>query len=194
MRLRSVSLVGLLALLGSACSTRPLAPEPKPLPARQVARQEPATPPHERIDSDELLRFGAHLAQATPAERKTICRDLLKREREHADPGLRLQLMVGRTLSKSCGDVATVLKWVSAIPSDRIAEDSVRWLIARDSAVLKEMRRLERAASQAPRTRKSSRVQASPTQAQQDETARLRQKLEEIRAIERQLDGDEARD
>ncbi|WP_139556988.1 hypothetical protein [Methylotetracoccus oryzae] len=190
---RTLSLIGLLALLGSACSTRPVQPEPLAAPARPVAKQAPATP-HERIDSDELLRFGAHLAQATPPERKTLCRDLLKREREHADPVLQLKLMVGRTLSRSCGDIAAVLKWVSGIPSDHIAEDRLRWLIARDSAVLREMRRLERAASQAPRTRRSARVQGRPTQAQQDETARLRQKLEEIRAIERQLDGDEVRD
>jgi hypothetical protein len=200
MRLYTGSLIGMLALLlGSGCSTRTVAPEPRPPPATQAAKQT-SDIPYERNDisvditSDELLRFGANLAQAPLAERKSICRDLLKRERARADLGLELHLMVGRTLSRSCGDVATVLKWVSAIPSDRIPEDRLRWLIARDSAVLKEMQRLGRATSQVSRTRKVSRAQCPPAQPQQEETVKLRQKLEEIRAIERQLDGEEARD
>lgn len=184
MRWPIASLLGALALLSHGCSTQRADLVAKPVPAKPTAEQ--PSVPYLRVDSDELLRFGADLANATNTQRKTICRDLLQRERERAQPGLALHLLIGRTLSKSCGDIATVLRWVAAIPPDTLRDDRVRWLIAKEQAVLKEMQRLTRAAASAARTPKTARTDCP--QPQQDEAQRLRQKLDEIRAIERQLD------
>lgn len=186
MRRLTASVIGALALLGHACSAQRADPRPKPVPVKPIAV--PAPDPYLRVDSDEMLRFGAELAKAGNTERKAICRDLLRREPDHPPPGLALHLLVGRTLSKSCGDIGTVLRWVSAISKDTLPDDRTRWLVAKESAVLKELQRSMRAgAPGTARTPKPARVDCPPPQ--QDEASRLRQKLEEIRAIEKRLDA-----
>jgi hypothetical protein len=114
---------------------------------------------------------------------------LLKREREHPQPGLHLHLLVGRTVSKSCGDIGSIIRSVSAITAGRIPDARVRWLIAKDSATLREIQRLSSLASaRAPRTQKAKNADCPPGP-QVEENRRLKQKLDEVRAIERQLEG-----
>ncbi len=146
-----------------------------------------------RSDLDELLRFGADMAKKPGSARAEECRRLLKFQREAPGIGVRLHLLAGRLLSESCGDARKIAEAAaSSYPSDI----RVQWLAAAQSEALK---RLGSGASR--RSVASDRKQKSTPDAQDakpdskpdsrkddDEAKRLREKLEQIRSLERKLD------
>lgn len=144
--------------------------------------------PYTEIDFDELLSFGANMANVQAASRAELCRALLMRHRGPQDAGIQLYLMVGRLLSDSCGSIPKILEGVNAIPAYKLSDARLHSLISINTEALKRMELAPR--RQSNNESQSSRVQNPKDSkgAKQDENRLLREKLEAIRAMEKQLD------
>lgn len=152
---------------------------------------------YSRTDLEELLGFGAAFANKSAAARAEECRRLLKRSKANPDTGVRLHLLVARTLSKACGDKTRIIASVGGIPPDRLPDGRVQNLIAIQMETLRHGASVSRKAVATPRKteRKQATVRAPDTKeapkndTPTDEAKILREKLEAIRAIEKSMDG-----
>lgn len=147
--------------------------------------------PYLRSDIDELLRFGADLANRSASSRAETCRQLLKREQDAPSVGVQLHLMMGRVLSESCGDIPKLLASLDAIPPARLADHRVRSLVVFHVATLKRLGASGKKLAVNERKQKATRPAAD---AKSDDARILREKLDAIRAIEKNLDAAEDAD
>ena len=148
---------------------------------------------HSNVYFDDLLDFSANMAKISPSARAKVCRTLTQ---QGASPGTKRKLyrMSGRLFSGTCGDIASILADVAAIPSAKISDERLRKLIAIQSEALRSLQYetavqdyMERNPKPAvPVPKRKQRVQKTPSN---DEARLLREKLEAIRAMEKQLDG-----
>ncbi|HYE36448.1 hypothetical protein [Methylocaldum sp.] len=160
----------------------------------------PSYDAYSRSDIDELLGFGAAFANKTGASRAEECRRLLKHYQRNPDVGVRLHLLIARTLSEACGDTTKILASIGAIPPNRMPDGRVQNLVAIQMETLKRAGSLSRRS--AATDRKSDRKQATvcapdskpvyKTDPPTDEAKILREKLEAIRAIEKSMDAPSA--
>lgn len=141
--------------------------------------------PYMRSDIDELLRFGAHFAQGNASLRSETCRLLLKREQDPPSLGVQLHLMMGRVLSETCGDIPKLLASLGSIPAERLPDDRVRSLVVFNTAVLKRLGTPAKRLAVDERKQKATRSAPDP---KSDDARILREKLDAIRAIEKNLD------
>src|SRR5690554_3292324 len=120
---------------------------------------------YSRSDLDELLGFGAAFANKSPAARAEECRQLLKRSKANPDIGVRLHLLVARTLSEACGDRAKIIASVGGIPPDRLPDGRVQNLIAIQMETLRHGASVSRKTAATPRKteRKQATVRAPDT-------------------------------
>jgi len=138
-----------------------------------------------RSDIDELLRFGADFAKKTGASRAEQCRQLLGREQDASSVGVQLHLMMGRVLSEACGDIPKLLRSLDAIPPGRLPDGRVQSLVVFHTEALKRLNNLSRKQAAVERKQKT----VHPTADSKNDDARiLREKLEAIRAIEKNMD------
>ena len=147
---------------------------------------------HSDVYFDDLLDFSANMAKISPSARAKVCRTLT---RQGASPGTKRKLyrMSGRLFSGSCGDIASILSDVDAIPSAKLSNERLRKLIAiqtealrslqYESAVQDYMAQNPKPVEAAPKPK--HRAQKAPSN---DEARLLREKLEAIRAMEKHLD------
>lgn len=144
--------------------------------------------PYMHSDFDELLTFGETMARTLPSSRAKTCRTLLKRKASSANPGVVLHLMVGRLLSDACGDIPNLLATIRSIPPSGLRDVRLQKLVAINTETLKRMNR--RSAYAGTRHRSSSSdVDTKPSKASKPgETQLLREKLEAIRSMEKQMD------
>jgi len=147
--------------------------------------------PYTQSDFDELLAFGANMANIPPSSRVKVCSTLLKRQNNSPGVGIELHLMVGRLLSDACGDIPTILDGVGTIPYASLSDERMRKLIAIDKETLKRMQNVPKKSGSVER--KSKKVQSAPEPKQtkgsnKNETRLLREKLEAIRSMEKHLD------
>ena len=82
-----------------------------------------------KSDADELLSFGASLANKPAPARAEVCRNLRSRQKEAPGPGVLLHLMMGRTLSDSCGETLKILDSLDSPSVKNISDERVRWLV-----------------------------------------------------------------
>ncbi len=156
--------------------------------------------PTARPEIDELLGFGADMAEKPASARAEECKSLLKRQREAPSPGVQLYLMIGRLLSESCGDISKVLDGVESIPAKALSDERVRWLVAIDTEALRRMANLSRRIGSLERKHKTVQTVLESKESKEtkeskdtkggkkDEARMLREKLEAIRAMEKKLD------
>lgn len=149
--------------------------------------------PYSRSDVDELLGFGATMARIPPSSRAETCRILLKRQKDSTHPlaGIQLHLMVGRLLSDSCGDIPRILNGVAAIPPGQMTDDLTRKLVDLHTEALKRLNGSARRYGSAERRHKPAAGEREPNEtsgATKDENRLLREKLEAIRSMEKQMD------
>lgn len=150
--------------------------------------------PYTQIDVDELLSFGANMANVQAASRAELCKSLLMRQKNSEDAGIRLHLMVGRLLSDDCGSIPSILDGVRAIPTDYLSDARLQRLVSIHTEALKRMDRGQEKRSTIqhnsrktkPLTKSKDSKETKPTN--QDENRLLREKLEAIRSMEKQLD------
>jgi hypothetical protein len=151
------------------------------------------TPPNVQSDFDELLAFGANMAKSSPAARIEICRSLLKRQKASPESGIQLQLMVGRLLSDSCGEIPKILDSINTIAPELLSGDRMRNLVSIHTEALKRLLPVPKKTStptpeRKQKTDKSGPEPKEPTESKKSETDLLREKLEAIRSMEKHLD------
>jgi len=147
--------------------------------------------PYAQSDFDDLLGFGANMAQIPSSSRTKICRTLLKGQKDSPGTGIKLHLMVGRLLSDACGDIPRILKSIDSIPLGSLSDERMQRFVAINTEALKRMNNQPRKLGSTERKQKT--VQSVPeakdsTESKKDETRLLREKLDAIRSMEKQLD------
>ncbi len=140
-----------------------------------------------RADLDELLGFGADMANKTGPARAHECRALRNRQKEAPSIGIQLHLMTGRLLSDACGDISRILDGVESISPRKLPDERVRQLVSVQTEALKRLSYASRRVVTVERKQKAAQGQAAP-ESKTDETQLLREKLEAIRSIEKKLD------
>jgi hypothetical protein len=148
-------------------------------------------PPAPTSEADVLLEFGANLANMPQSERAENCRSLTKKNKEAPDTRLALQLMVGRLLSDACGDISKTLEAVDAIPPEQLTEKPIRDLIDIHTEALKRIQTTHRKLASMERKQKTVQTvleSKDDNESSKNEANLLREKLEAIRSMEKQLD------
>lgn len=155
----------------------------------------PYSDPYAQSDFDELLVFGANMAHSPAAARSELCRSLLKRQKESPDPGVQLHLLVGRLLSDTCGDIPRIIEGVNNIPFND--QRLTQWVSINTEALKRMNNASKRLGSleQKQKTVQSVLESKEIKSGKKDEARLLREKLEAIRSMEKQLDesGDAAK-
>jgi hypothetical protein len=147
--------------------------------------------PYTQSDFDELLAFGANMANIPPSSRAKVCSTLLKRQKNSPGVGIQLHLMVGRLLSDACGDIPTILDGIDSIPYASLSDERMQKLVTIDKETLKRLQNVSKKSASVER--KSKKVQSVPESKQtqgsnNNENRLLREKLEAIRSMEKHLD------
>jgi hypothetical protein len=151
----------------------------------------PYNDPYSQSGFDELLGFGANMARIPPSSRAETCRILLKRQKDSPGAGIQLHLMVGRLLSDSCGDIPRILNGVDSIPAGYLSDERIRRLVAIHTEALKRLNNQSRKFGSVERKHKTVQnvvESKDATGSKKDENRLLREKLEAIRSMEKQLD------
>lgn len=130
------------------------------------------------VDVDDLLEFQASFADKSPSVRADECRRMLKQQQQSAQPGSTLRLMIGRPLSEACGDPGRLVRSYESLRSKRYLGRATEGFGNYQSKVLQRMAGADRAGSRAGNAQKQGK----------DESRVLREKLEAIRNIEKELD------
>lgn len=154
--------------------------------------------PYMQSDFDELLTFGANMANIQASSRTEVCRLLLDRQNGAPGTGVWLHLMVGRLLSDSCGDIPKILDGVSAIPPGSLTDQRMQKLVDIHTETLKRMNTVPKKSGSVARKSKTVKsVQEAKDTSEpkdtsgsknNDEARLLREKLEAIRSMEKHLD------
>ena len=169
--------------------------------------------PYMQSSFDELLAFGANMANIPPLSRSEVCSTLLKRQKDYpGTTGIELHLMVGRLFSDTCGDIPEILKGVGSIPPENLSDERVQKLVSiytealkRSQAVSIKLSSLERKHKKLQSVLESKNVSRSKKnkpiskkngdeskktedESKKNETQLLREKLEAIRSMEKHLD------
>lgn len=142
-------------------------------------------------DLDELLGFGANMAAMNEASRSDLCKSLLKNQNEAPSVGSQLHLMVGRLHSESCGDIGKILDGLATIPAGYPSDERLQKLVAIDSDLLRRLNKASKKLAGLERKQKNVQSVLEPKAvkgAKKDDSRLLREKLEAIRAMEKQLD------
>lgn len=156
-----------------------------------------ANDPYAQSDFDELLAFGANMANIPSSSRTEVCRILLQRQNGTPGAGVWLHLMVGRLLSDSCGDIPKILDGLGSIPPGSLSDQQLQKLVDIHTETLKRMSTVSRKSGSVSRKQKT--VKSVPdakesvgpkdaTESRNDENRLLREKLEAIRTMEKHLD------
>jgi hypothetical protein len=147
--------------------------------------------PYAQSDFDELLAFGANMSKISSSARTDICRILLKRQKNPPGPGIHLHLLVGRLFSDSCGDIPKILSEVGTLPPGSLYDERMQRLVSIHTEALKRLQSASRKAGTLERKQKPAQsvVDSKDTNgSKKDETRLLREKLDAIRSMEKQLD------
>lgn len=140
------------------------------------------------MDFDELLDFSSQMASLPVPARTDACRRLRQVGAGSVNDGVSLQLLVGRLFSDACGDIGTILNTVEAIPAERWRDERLKKLVLLHTEALK---RLPQGGKKSSGARKSKVKQGagSAEESPPEEVRLLREKLEAIRRMEKQMDG-----
>lgn len=150
------------------------------------------TPP--RTDFDELFAFQTGMAEIPAASRTEICRALLQSQKQSPDVMVQLKLIAGRVLSDSCGDLPKTLEAIANLPPEKLADERLRRFVAVNKETLAHMLELSKKLGSLERKQKKLRnvvdnKDASAIPKNDDSTSTLlREKLDAIRSMEKQLD------
>lgn len=150
------------------------------------------TPPPSEFD--ELFAFQAGMAEIPAASRTEICRTLLQSQKQAPDFTVQLKLIAGRVLSDSCGDLAKTLEAVANLPPEKLGDQRLRRFVAVNKETLAHMLELSKKLGSLERKQKKLRnvfdnKDANATPRSDDTTSTLlREKLDAIRSMEKQLD------
>lgn len=140
---------------------------------------------------ENLLKLADDMSKMPAAARTVFCHTLVKRQQESPNQELLLQLVVGRTISDACGDINKLLDQSNALPPT-LDEEPLRHFVGLQQEVLKNMLATSKRLSSLEKKKKkkpTSLDSKDSTEPVSDETRLLREKLDAIRSMEKQLDG-----
>ena len=147
--------------------------------------------PYAQSDIDDLLAFGASMAAMPEGSRTDLCKSLQNTQKISYSEGVQLHLMVGRLLSDACGDIPKILEGVRSLSPSYTSDDRLQRLIAIDTQALTRIHQLEKkkhVVVQKPKKTKTIVETQKTPEPKQNEADLLREKLEAIRSIEKQMD------
>jgi hypothetical protein len=149
-------------------------------------------PPKVASKLDNLLTSANDMTQMPTAARTVLCHNLVKRQQESPSQEVLLQLVVGRTISDACGDISKLLDQTNDLPATALDEEALRRFVGLQQEVLKNMLSVSKKLSNLEKKKKkkpSNPDSKDSTESISDETRLLREKLDAIRSMEKQLDG-----
>lgn len=179
----------LVVLLNSCTDFNTPPPESTSLP-QSATNVEPVV--------DKLLDFGVGMSAMSEPSRTDLCKSLLNTQQLLYSDDVQLQLMIGRLLSDACGDIPKILEGIETINSDYKADERLQKLITIHSQALLHIH--NRTKKPLAIKQKSKKLKSVPeikevapeikeaTDTKPNETHLLREKLEAIRSMEKQLD------
>ncbi|MCQ8128369.1 hypothetical protein [Methylomonas rivi] len=147
--------------------------------------------PYAQSGIDELLAFGASMAGMEDEDRAEVCKSLLNTQKISPSDGKQLHLMIGRLLSNACGDIPAILDGVQTISPAYASDERVQRLIAIHTQALQRTQRQSEklhVVEQKQKKIKSTLDSKEPAGPQKNENRLLREKLEAIRSMEKQMD------
>lgn len=146
--------------------------------------------PYSQSTIDDLLAFGASMTTMPDGSRADLCISLVDSQKKAALNSVQLQLMVGRLLSDACGDIPKIVEDIEAIEPKYASDDRLQRLITINLQALKRMHKLEHKKRVEMRKSKKTKMIVKPkdvTEPTQNEADFLREKLEAIRSIDKQM-------
>lgn len=170
-----------LAWLFSGCAEFTATTENTP-----ISQPEPFSP----VSVDKLLDFGARMSAMPDSEKIELCQSLLTTHQLLSSDDVQLQLMVGRLLCDACGDIPKILEGVKAISPNYGFDEKLQKFISIHSQTL---RRIHNQAIKPIAIKQKTKKSKSLTESKENtekptENHLLREKLEAIRSMEKQLD------
>lgn len=151
----------------------------------------PYNDPYAQSGIDDLLAFGASMATMSDIARAELCKSLQNTQKISYSEGVQLHLMVGRLLSDACGDITKILEGIRSLSPSYTSDERMQRLIAIDTQALIHMHNLEkkqRVVIQKPKKSKAVVETKDLPEPKQNEANLLREKLEAIRSMEKQMD------
>lgn len=168
-------------LLLNACAHFGAGPEEK--------QPECPPPPKQSAKFDSLMTFAIDTGKMPPPARAELCRGLAKRQKDTPDPNTLMQLLVARTLSDSCGDIGKLLDQANAIPASAYDDDKLRQFVGLQIEVLRNQQFIGKRLNSLEKKKKKLLGEKDGGDTGNNETRLLREKLDAIRSMEKQLDG-----
>lgn len=147
--------------------------------------------PNTESAADELLNFAVDMAKLPDVSRAEKCQTLLDTPQTPANDSLQLHLVVGRLLSDACGDISTRLEEIERLKASYASDKKLQQLLILHEQILINMHNQAQklAAIENKRQRNKSTVESKEAlESKDNETRLLREKLEAIRSMEKQLD------
>jgi hypothetical protein len=181
-RLQLIPCLGLIVLLSGCASfnSDPVAPA-----------TEPAYDPYAHSGIDELLAFGASMSAMSEVERSELCKSLVNTQKISPSSGKQLHLMLGRLLSDNCGDIAKIINEIQAIKPNYVDDERLQRFITINTLALRRLQNHSKKASVDSKPKKSKSktdIKEATSEPSKDESRLLREKLEAMRTIEKQMD------
>ncbi len=152
----------------------------------------PITVQNVQSDFDDFLVFGVNMAKSSPTARAEICRSLQKRQKSSPDDAIQLQIMLGRLLSDTCGEVPKILDGINTMQPEDFSDERMQKMFIIQSEALKRLLppvpKKNVTSERKQKTDKSGIEAKEISGANKTEADLLREKLEAIRSMEKHLD------
>lgn len=177
---RSVAYLS-LAWLFSGCAEFTATTENTP-----ISQPEPFSP----VSVDKLLDFGARMSIMPDPEKIELCHSLLTAHQLLSSDDVQLQLMVGRLLCDACGDIPKILAGVKAISPNYPLDEKLQKFISIHTLTLQRIHNQSIKPVAIKQKTKKSKLLTEPKENTEKPTENhlLREKLEALRSMEKQMD------
>lgn len=148
----------------------------------------PPPDPYSKSGVNTLLAFGANMANMSEASQSELCKSLLESQQTAPSDSVQLRLMVGRLLTGSCGDIPKILEDIDAIKPHYISDENLLRFITLNTQVLTHMHTQAVKLDNIEHDQQKVKSILNSKGEKKKETRLLREKLEAIRSMEKQLD------
>jgi hypothetical protein len=126
------------------------------------------------------------------AARVELCRSLLKHQKEVSSTEISVQLLIARMFSESCGDISKILDGVASVSNGNQYDVQSQKLIGIYAEILKRMQSSSKKLAALERKQKSLQTlldsKGNKSSGASNDSRLLRDKLDAIRNMEKQLD------
>jgi hypothetical protein len=140
---------------------------------------------------EDLLRFSAEVARLPPAERLSLCQNLLQRYQADRSLGIRLHLFFAQAATEACGDIRNAIAIVDASLSE-LQDSRLKALLIYEKEILSrlddEIERRKRSERRMSHTVSKEKKVHRQLKTQESELKELQEKLNALKAIEQRLD------